>query len=173
MVLEVYRLFDKKSEVQMPHIHEKIDFTVGAYIVDKSKVLLVHHRKFDKWLSVGGHIELDEDPIEALRREVREEAGLEIILLHEATPSNDPSHKSLVPPRFMDIHPVSPTHQHIGMYYVAMPLSGKVTLNIEEHLGIGWFSKEELASLRTSIACRTYATIAIEEVDEFWMRDRR
>ena len=64
----------------MPHIHELIDFTVGVYIVHDSKVLLVHHKKFDKWLSVGGHIELHEDPEEALFREVKEETGLEIKL---------------------------------------------------------------------------------------------
>ena len=52
----------------MAHIHEKIDFTVAIFVVHDSKILLIHHRKLDKWLSLGGHIELDEDPeIAALR----------------------------------------------------------------------------------------------------------
>ncbi len=52
----------------MPHIHELIDFTVAIFIVRERKVLLILHRKLNKWLPVGGHIELDEDPeIAALR----------------------------------------------------------------------------------------------------------
>ena len=56
----------------MPHIHEKIDFTVSLFIVEGEKVLLVHHKKLDRWLPIGGHIELDEDPEQATRGSLRE-----------------------------------------------------------------------------------------------------
>ena len=46
----------------MAHIHEKIDFTVAIFVVHEGKVLLIHHRNLNKWLPLGGHIELDEDP---------------------------------------------------------------------------------------------------------------
>ena len=46
----------------MPHIHEKIDFTVEVFIVHKDTVLLRMHDKVKKWLGPGGHIELHEDP---------------------------------------------------------------------------------------------------------------
>ena len=46
----------------MPHIHEKIDFTVSLFIVQDGKVLVIHHKKLGQWLPIGGHIELDEDP---------------------------------------------------------------------------------------------------------------
>ncbi len=62
----------------MPHIHEKIDFTVEVFIVYDNKVLLRKHDKYKKWLSIGGHIELDEDPNQAAIREVKEEVGLDI-----------------------------------------------------------------------------------------------
>ncbi|MFK5282779.1 NUDIX domain-containing protein, partial [Lacticaseibacillus paracasei] len=62
----------------MAHIHEKIDFTVEVFIVHKDKVLLRMHDKFKFWLSIGGHIELDEDPIQAAYREVKEEVGLDV-----------------------------------------------------------------------------------------------
>ena len=65
----------------MPHIHEKIDFTVEVFIVHKDKVLLRMHDKYKKWMSVGGHIELHEDPVEAAHREVKEEVGLDIELV--------------------------------------------------------------------------------------------
>ncbi len=54
------------------------DFVASGFLVSKEKVLLVKHRKLGLWLPVGGHIESDETPEEALRREAMEEAGLEI-----------------------------------------------------------------------------------------------
>jgi hypothetical protein len=36
----------------MPHIHDKIDFTVAIFIVQQAQVLLVHHRALDKWRAV-------------------------------------------------------------------------------------------------------------------------
>lgn len=54
----------------MAHIHEKIDFTVEVFVVFQNKVLLRKHDKYKIWLSVGGHIELDEDPNQAALREV-------------------------------------------------------------------------------------------------------
>ena len=55
----------------MAHIHEKIDFTVAIFVVHDGKILLIHHRKLDKWLPLGGHIELDEDPARVARGEGR------------------------------------------------------------------------------------------------------
>ena len=57
----------------MAHIHEKIDFTVAIFVVHAGKILLIHHRKLNKWLPLGGHIELDEDPEQAAVREARED----------------------------------------------------------------------------------------------------
>ena len=68
----------------MPHIHEKIDFTVEVFIVYKNKVLLRMHDKVKKWLGPGGHIELHEDPWKPLR-EVKEEVGLTVELIGEGT----------------------------------------------------------------------------------------
>ncbi len=52
----------------MPHIHELYDFTASAYILHptESKILLLLHKKLGKWLQPGGHIELSEDPLQAL-----------------------------------------------------------------------------------------------------------
>ena len=65
----------------MPHIHKKMDYTVEVFIVYKNKVLLRMHDKFNTWLSVGGHIELNEYPIEIAIREVKEEVGLEVEII--------------------------------------------------------------------------------------------
>ncbi|HEX4921650.1 MAG TPA: NUDIX domain-containing protein, partial [Candidatus Bathyarchaeia archaeon] len=54
--------------------------TVGALIVNKEgKILLAKsHKWFDKYTLPGGHIEVGETMKEALKREVKEEVGLDV-----------------------------------------------------------------------------------------------
>jgi len=65
--------------------------TVGALIVDKQgKILLAKsHKWFDKYTLPGGHIEVGETMVDAVKREVKEEVGLdvevvEMLLVQEA-----------------------------------------------------------------------------------------
>jgi 8-oxo-dGTP pyrophosphatase MutT (NUDIX family) len=55
--------------------------TASAIVLapDQRSVLLVHHRRLDRWLQPGGHIEVeDADLCAAAAREVREETGIEV-----------------------------------------------------------------------------------------------
>ena len=83
----------------MPHIHEKNDFTVAIFVVHEGRVLVIHHRKLEKWLPLGGHIELDEDPEMAAIREAREESGLDVELIGERPPTTAPGTRALIAPR--------------------------------------------------------------------------
>ena len=111
----------------MAHIHEKIDFTVAIFVVHDGKILLIHHRKLDKWLPLGGHIELEEDPEQAALREAKEESGFDVELLGERPPTTSPGTRALIAPRFLDIHRINDTHEHIGMIYWARPKNGIAT----------------------------------------------
>src|SRR5499426_2945715 len=135
----------------MPHIHDKIDFTVAIFVVQHAQVLLAHHRGLDKWLPLGGHIELDEDPEQAALREVREESGFDVELLGERPPTTEPGTRALIAPRFLDIHCITDTHEHIGMIYWARPKSGAVTLAATEHRAIRWCSAADLEELQPPI----------------------
>ncbi len=163
----------------MPHLHEKIDFTVAIFVVHDGKVLLIHHRKLDQWLPLGGHIELDEDPEQAALREAKEESSLDVELLGERPPTTGPGTRALIAPRFLDIHRINETHEHIGMIYWARPMVGPrcraasddqqvvpTTLATGEHHDIRWCSAEELDKLqpRMSDAVKWYCRTAIVEI---------
>jgi 8-oxo-dGTP pyrophosphatase MutT (NUDIX family) len=171
----------------MAHIHDKIDFTVAIFIVHDGKILLIHHRKLDKWLPLGGHIELDEDPEQAALREAKEESGLDVELLGERPPTTSPGTRALIAPRFLDIHRISDTHEHIGMIYWARPkpvapaghqtpqggVSASPVLATEEHHDIRWCSAAELDQLTPpmSDAVKWYCRTALREIPEApWRR---
>ena len=150
----------------MAHIHYAIDFTVAIFVVHERKVLLVHHRKLGKWLPLGGHIELNEDPEAAAVREAKEESGLDVELLGERPPTTEQGTRALIAPRFLDIHRITDTHEHIGMIYWARPHGGTLTLAEGEHHGIDWFTAEQLDALQPPLsnAVKWYCLKAIEEI---------
>jgi len=153
----------------MAHIHEKIDFTVAIFVVHDGRVLLIHHRKLDKWLPLGGHIELDEDPEQAALREAKEESGLDVELLGERPPTTSPGTRALIAPRFLDIHRITDTHEHIGMIYWARPQGGDgatTTLATDEHHDIRWCSDADLDKLAPpmSDAVKWYCRAALREM---------
>ncbi len=158
----------------MAHIHEKIDFTVAIFVVHDGKILLIHHRKLDKWLPLGGHIELDEDPEQAALREAKEESGLDVELLGERPPTTSPGTRALIAPRFLDIHRITDAHEHIGMIYWARPrMSGAhgvtrptASLSAAEHHDIRWCAADDLDNLKPpmSDAVKWYCRAAIREI---------
>lgn len=151
----------------MPHLHPKIDFTVAIFVVQAGRILLIHHRQLDQWLPLGGHIELDEDPETAALREAREESGLEVELLGERPPTTGPGTRALIAPRFLDIHRINPTHEHIGLIYWARPRAGSLTLARMEHHDIRWCSATDLDRLEPpmSPAVQWYCRKALEEIE--------
>jgi 8-oxo-dGTP pyrophosphatase MutT (NUDIX family) len=66
---------------------------------DQSKILLVHHRRLDRWLLPGGHCESDDLTIEDVaKREVIEETGADLI-------------RETAPLVGIDVHPIPGNHR--------------------------------------------------------------
>jgi 8-oxo-dGTP diphosphatase len=129
----------------LPHLHEKIDFTVSVFIVEDQKVLFIFHKQLNRWLPIGGHIELDENPEAAALREAKEESGLDVELVGERSPlQEEAGFIPLLAPAYMDVHLIKEPHWHIGMIYFARVKAGKATLNTEEHKAIRWMNEKDL-----------------------------
>lgn len=156
----------------MPHIHEKIDYAGDMYIVNDGAVLLRMHDKYDLWLSPGGHVELDEDFVEATFREVKEETGLDVELLDDTPVStwasssnpNVKEERELPLPRFINRHRVSDTHEHISFIYFGTSENRDVhPAPGEKTDGFKWFTREELDNPRYGVIerVRHYAKSAL------------
>lgn len=68
------------AEATMPTDSARLRVAVSALLFDEDRVLLAHRRDIDWWNLPGGGMELGETVEEALKREVREETGLEVEL---------------------------------------------------------------------------------------------
>jgi len=57
--------------------------TASAWIVDPDRrhAVLLHHRKLERWLQLGGHVDGDPDVRRGALREAREESGLRALRL--------------------------------------------------------------------------------------------
>lgn len=151
----------------MPHVHKLIDFTVEVFIVYKNKVLLRKHDKYKKWLGVGGHIELNEDPIEAASREVKEEVGLDIELDSRLKPNyNQDETNDLIPPYFLNRHRINKTHEHVTFIYFAKSDTDKIKQGKNEKSeGYKWFTKEELLNNKViTSSIKFYALKSLEKI---------
>ena len=87
-------------------------------------------------------------------------------LLCERPPTTSPGTRALIAPRFLDIHRINDTHEHIGMIYWARPKNGKLALATEEHHDIRWCAIDDLEKLSPPMtdAVKWYCRKAIEEI---------
>jgi 8-oxo-dGTP diphosphatase len=105
---------------------EKFTVSAAAVITDEEgKVLLLNHllRPLSGWGLPGGFVNAGEQPEEAIRREIREETGMEI--------------------NNVTMFRVRTIRRHIEILFRAEPL-GEATVQSREILGLGWFGIHDL-----------------------------
>lgn len=114
------------------------------FVVHRGKVLLRKHDKYGVWFSVGGRIELGEDPSEAAIREVKEEVGLDVELWDSrgGRDNSDEHFRELIPPvaigRHKALHPTRSDHEHMTLVYFARAVTDRVSVQYEGDRSDEW-----------------------------------
>jgi 8-oxo-dGTP pyrophosphatase MutT (NUDIX family) len=108
--------------------------TASGFVVDPDagKVLLIRHRKLDRWLQPGGHADGDGLLGRVAYREIVEETGLDAPVV-------------LKPAFDIDIHAIpargsDPEHLHLDLRFVAVASSAAVLSPNHETRGARWLT---------------------------------
>lgn len=119
-------------------------FTATTFVVYNGKLLLHFHKKLKMWLPPGGHIDRDELPEEAAVREIKEETGLEVTLIHGKEMLKTAHVKELLRPHCILLEDINEHHQHIDFIYFAVAENDILKPQDGESVVIKWFTKDEL-----------------------------
>ena len=123
----------------------KREFCASVFVVNPidKKILLCHHKKFNRWVQPGGHIEVDETPEETALRETYEETGVRVKLLGERFPRED----DFIRPLGIQKNRGKDKSLHIDITYVGIPITQDEVIEDEEIDRCAWFTLEELSDI--------------------------
>lgn len=139
------------------HLHKALDFvssttdccsrttpmghiTASAWILsaDRQSALLTHHKKLNRWLQLGGHVDDEDASIQAAAmREAREESGIDGLQLLSAALFD------------VDVHPIQaranePAHFHYDLRFLFQAAHDSVSVSDESH-ALAWVALNALA----------------------------
>jgi 8-oxo-dGTP diphosphatase len=112
---------------------------IAVIVNDQEQVLLTRRRDNGNWEPPGGGLERDEDILAGLRREVREETGLEIR------------------PRVLTGAYKNMQRITVTLVFRCEPTSGKLTVN-DEVTAFRWAAASEVSKL----CCEAFATLVTD-----------
>ncbi|GAB2538636.1 NUDIX hydrolase [Spirosoma aerophilum] len=119
--------------------------TGSAWITspDRQQVLLIHHRKLDRWLQPGGHADGDPDVSAVALREAQEETGLTSLTLVSNAIFDVDTHE--IPER-----KEVPTHLHYDIRFLLEADPKEAFGYSDEIENIQWFTVEMAKSVINS-----------------------
>ena len=127
--------------------------TGSAWVLspDRGSALLIHHKKLNRWMQPGGHVdETDETVAHTALRELREETGMKDARL-------------LRPYLFdVDVHEIparghEPTHLHLDLRYLFQAVSMELAADFSEVNNIQWVPLTSLVAEGTEQSIRRMA----------------
>ena len=115
--------------------------TASAWLLSpcQTKILLTHHRKLDRWLQLGGHVETDATIQEAAVREAAEESGISDMSLVDNAIFDIDVH--LIPTRKNVLE-----HYHYDLRFLIQANSTGFTKSAESN-DLAWFNLSEVRKL--------------------------
>jgi 8-oxo-dGTP pyrophosphatase MutT (NUDIX family) len=118
--------------------------TVSGFVVAGGRTALHWHRKNSMWLPPGGHIEPDEDPVQAVVREALEETGVACVVVPHEPPLAFDVPAQVPPPLaiLLEDIPDGP-HQHIDLVY-ALRATGADAVERAAARGFVWLDDAAL-----------------------------
>ncbi len=130
-------------------------FTASAFVLDArlERILFIHHAKLKRWLQPGGHVDPEDgDVVEAVRRELREETGLQdLVRLGEGLLDVD---VHAIPARVArGTRSAEPAHEHFDLRFVFRAAEGKLQAG-SDALDARWVSFDGVARLASDDSVR-------------------
>jgi 8-oxo-dGTP pyrophosphatase MutT (NUDIX family) len=136
-------------------------FTSTAFIVDsRGRTLLLWHKRLQRWMPPGGHMDPNETPDETAQRECKEETGLDVEIIGDAQVDvyvdNREEGRILKKPYALLLENIpaipergEPEHQHMDFVFIARPVNEDQVLTLAEAEAdeMRWFTPEEVEAL--------------------------
>ncbi|WP_131741974.1 NUDIX hydrolase [Actinomadura roseirufa] len=137
----------------------------SGYLVERGRVLLVHHNRFGKWVPPGGHIEPGETFAETAVREFKEETGLLVEAL-SAQPVIHPPDANATPepvPFYVDLEREGFAVPAVVQFFYVRRLAQDQELRaqLDEVHDAQWFTPGDLDDLPTFEQVRSLAQHAL------------
>ena len=132
-------------------------FSVAVYARRGERVLVIEHRRLRTWLPVGGEIEPGETPLEAAKRELAEETGLEGVF-HVLKGALDGVPSGLIG---YEEHEAGSKGLHMNFVFVCEVASERVRAN-DEFGAWKWLDRAELERLASPLNVRQFGYVALD-----------
>lgn len=114
--------------------------TASAWILspERTATLLTHHKKLNRWLQLGGHVEDDQSIQDAATREAFEESGIDDLYLLDRKLFDIDVH--LIPARKEE-----PEHYHYDFRFIFQAKTKALSVSEESH-SLAWIAMADIVN---------------------------